>query len=145
MITRSNIEVRWVTSKTSISRALMSSSAASAAFWSLRSSIIKGRRPVGRTVRAPRCNRGQPRAAGNAGCAPAPLRGERGRHSARGERMPGTLRDEDVREGKEVAPALPRTQVAKGVRAEEQNERTLRAEFASQPLERFDGVAGRGL
>jgi len=70
MITRSNIEVRWVTSKTSTSRALMSSSAASAAFWSLRRSIIRGRRSPSRTVRAPRCNRGPPRAAGIAGCAP---------------------------------------------------------------------------
>src|SRR5256886_16483424 len=59
--------------------------------------------------------------------------------------MPGTLRDEHVREGKEVAPALPGTQVAKGVRPEEQHEGTLRAEFAAQPLQRLDGVAGRGL
>jgi hypothetical protein len=59
--------------------------------------------------------------------------------------MPGTLRDKDVREGKEVAPALPGGEVAEGVRPQEQNERTPRAEFASQPLQRLDGVARRGL
>src|SRR6266436_3223086 len=116
MITRSNIEVRWVTSKTSISRALMSPSAASAAFWSLRRSTIRERRPAGHKVRAPRCNRGRPKGAGNAGRTLARLRGERGRHSAGGERMSGALRDEHVREGKEIAPALPGAQVAEGVR-----------------------------
>src|SRR5258706_7587656 len=75
----------------------------------------------------------------------APLRGERGLHSARGERMPGTLRDEDVREVEQIAPALPGAQVSEGVRPEKQHDRALRAEFASQPLQRLDGIARRGL
>src|SRR5258706_14522851 len=44
----------------------------------------------------------------------APLRGEPGLHSARGERMPGPLCDEDVVEVEEMAPALPRPQVLEG-------------------------------
>src|SRR5207247_7268944 len=48
----------------------------------------------------------------------APLRRERGRHSAKGERMPGKLRDKDVSEGKEVAAALPGATVYGSVRTE---------------------------
>ena len=59
--------------------------------------------------------------------------------------MPGPLGDKDVREGKEVAPALPGAQVSESVRPEKEHDRALRAEFVSQSLERFDGVARSGL
>src|SRR5882757_8078591 len=71
----------------------------------------------------------------------APLRGERGRHSAGSERMPGTLRDKDVCKWEKVAPALPGGEVSKGVRPQKQHDGALGAEFVSQALERFDGVA----
>ena len=60
------------------------------------------------------------------------------------DREAGTIRNDDVREIEQRAPAVPRAEFEKRIRAEQQDDRALRAELAAQLGQRVERVAGAG-
>ena len=66
------------------------------------------------------------------------------RQTAGLDREAGAMGNSNMRQRKNIAPAMPRGEPGKGIGADQQNQRLLATQFAAQALQRMDGIARCG-